>query len=282
MLHHPFLLEVLSAVIRINNSPTSDGLHLCDAAIDKQLRPRDVAAVVGSEKNDGPGDLIGRAEPAERNAGENRLQTVPARSCGRQGVIESGSVDEARAHRVHADAALLQVRREGPREQAYGGLAGAGNATRPQPLAGADGGVQDDRGTLRQQRQRLLYCEKQAFHVDVEERVVELLGDRTQGRQPRDTCIGEDDVEPALLALDLGEQAIEIVKVRHISSDGGDVAPDLLDRRRQLELTPACDKDVGAFVDELLGRRQTNATITTGNECNFSFELAHVSSPLSY
>jgi hypothetical protein len=46
-------------------------LHLCDAAAHKQFRPRDVAAVIGSEKNDGPGDLIGRAEPAERNAGEN-------------------------------------------------------------------------------------------------------------------------------------------------------------------------------------------------------------------
>jgi hypothetical protein len=45
-------------------------------------------------------------------------------------------------------------------------------------------------------------------------------------------------VEAALLALALGEQAIEIVKVRHISSDGGDVAPDLLDRRRQFGLTP--------------------------------------------
>src|SRR5215468_3115779 len=157
------------------------GLHLCDAAVHKQFRPGDVAAVLGSEKNDRPGDLIGRAKPAERNAGENRLQTLSARSCGRQRVIESGGVGEARAHRVHADAALLQVRRPGPREATYGCLAGAGNATRPQPLAGADGGVQDDRGTLRQQRQRLLHREKQAFHVDVEDRVVELLGDRAQG-----------------------------------------------------------------------------------------------------
>src|SRR5262245_4960664 len=61
-----------------NSSPNND-LHLCDAAIHKQLRPRDVAAVVGSEKKDGPGDLIGRAEPTERNAGENRLQTLSAR-----------------------------------------------------------------------------------------------------------------------------------------------------------------------------------------------------------
>src|SRR5215472_3837517 len=252
------------------------GLHLCDAAVHKQFRPGDVAAVLGSEKNDRPGDFIGRAKPAERNAGENRLQTLSARSCGRQRVIESGGVGEARAHRVHADAALLQVRRPDPREATYGGLADAGNGTRPQPLAGADGGVQDDRGTLRQQRQRLLHREKQTFHVDVEDRVVELLGDRAQGRKLRNTGIGEDNVEPALLALDLGNQAIEIVKVRHISSDGGDVAPDLLDRRRQLGLTPARDEHVGAFVHELLRRREANAAIAASYECNFSFELTHV------
>src|SRR5262249_60521128 len=43
------------------------GLHLCEAAVHRQLRSRDVAAVVGCEKHDGPGDLIGRAEPAERS-----------------------------------------------------------------------------------------------------------------------------------------------------------------------------------------------------------------------
>src|SRR5262249_24080021 len=109
-----------------------------------------------------------------------------------------------------------------------------------------------------------------------EDRVVELLGDRAQGRKLRDTGIGEDDVEPALLAIDLEEQAIEIVKVRHISSDGGDVAPDLLDRHRQLGLTPARDEHVGTFVHELLRGREANAVIAASNECNFSFELTYV------
>src|SRR5262245_57232145 len=110
------------------------GLHLCDAAVHKQFRPGDVAAVLGSEKNDRPGDLIGRAKPAERNAGENRLQTLSARSCGRQRVIESGGVGEASAHRVHADAPRPQVRRPCPPEATYCGLSGAGTATRPNPL----------------------------------------------------------------------------------------------------------------------------------------------------
>ena len=43
------------------------GLHLCEAAVHRQFRSRDVAAVVGCKKHHGLGDLIGRAEPAERS-----------------------------------------------------------------------------------------------------------------------------------------------------------------------------------------------------------------------
>jgi hypothetical protein len=51
-----------------------NALHLCDAAIHKQFRSRDVAAVVGCEKHYSLGDLIGRTEPAERNTiGNHRL-----------------------------------------------------------------------------------------------------------------------------------------------------------------------------------------------------------------
>ena len=34
-------------------------LHLCEAAVHKQFRPRDKAAVIGSEKNHRLGDLVG-------------------------------------------------------------------------------------------------------------------------------------------------------------------------------------------------------------------------------
>src|SRR5262245_21821169 len=81
-----------------------------------------------------------------------------------------------------------------------------------------------------QQRQRLLHREQHALHVDLEDRVVELLGDRAQGRQLRDAGIGEDDVEPALLPLDLCEEAIEVAEVRHVSLDAGHIASDLLNR----------------------------------------------------
>jgi len=53
-------------------------LHLCEAAIDKQFRSSDVAAVVGCEKHHGLGDLIGYTEPAERNIVGNHLLALLA------------------------------------------------------------------------------------------------------------------------------------------------------------------------------------------------------------
>src|SRR5712691_675340 len=76
------------------------GLHLCETAIDKQFRSRDVAAVVGCEKHHGLRDLIGCAEPAERNTVGNGLHVF----LGRFYRMPWRRVGIARAHRVHANA----------------------------------------------------------------------------------------------------------------------------------------------------------------------------------
>src|SRR5262249_32880424 len=109
--------------------------------------------------------------------------------------------------------------------------------------------------------------------------VLTRLGDRAQGRKPRDAGIGEDDVEPALLPLDLREEAIEAAEVRHVPLDAGPIASDLPDRRRRLGLTAPGDEDVGAFLHELLRRRETDAAVATRDESDFPFELAHVVLP---
>jgi hypothetical protein len=49
-------------------------LHLCEAAIHKQLRTGNVTAVVGCKKHHGFGDLIGHTEPTERNIVREHLQ----------------------------------------------------------------------------------------------------------------------------------------------------------------------------------------------------------------
>jgi hypothetical protein len=41
-------------------------------------------------------------------------------------------------------------------------------------------------------------------------------------------------------------------------------------------LAAARYEDVRSFVDKLLRGRETNAAVTTGNECDLSIELAHI------
>src|SRR5207249_6934551 len=182
---------------------------------------------------------------------------------------------EAWAHRVHANAALLQVRGPCPRERTHGGFGGAIN-TRRQPFTGDDGRIQDDGGTIRHERKRLLHREQEAFHIDVEDRVIVLLSDLAEGGIRRDAGIREHNIEPALLPLDSCEEAIKIAKVRHVSLYAAHISFDLLDRRSQLRITTPRDEDVRAFAHKQLGRREANAAIAASDECDFSFKLPHI------
>src|SRR5438093_522748 len=123
-------------------------------------------------------------------------------------------------------------------------------------FAGDNGRIQDDRGAIRQQRKRLLHREKQAFHIDVEDRVIVLLRYLAEGGILRNTGIREHNVEPALLPFDLCEEAIQIAKVRHVSWYAGYVSSDVLYRRSQLRTTAPRYEDVCAFVHKLLRRRK--------------------------
>ena len=71
---HRWRRRLVDAVLSAIN-----GLHLCETAIHKQFCSRDVAAVAGCEKHHGLGDLIGCAEPAERNTVGNHRQALLAR-----------------------------------------------------------------------------------------------------------------------------------------------------------------------------------------------------------
>src|SRR5437899_3338752 len=117
---------------------------------------------------------------------------------------------------------------------------------------------------------------RRSFHIDVEDRVIVLLSDLAEGGIRRDAGIREHNIEPALLPLDLCEEAIKIAKVRHVSLYAGDISSDLLYRRRQLRITAPRYEDVGAFVHKQLGRREANAAIAAGDECQFSVKLPHI------
>src|SRR2546428_11965722 len=79
------------------------GLHLCETAIDKQFRSRDVAAVVGCEKHHGLRNLIRCAKPAQRNTTGNDVHAFLGRFYG----MPWGRVGKAWAHCVYANAAIF-------------------------------------------------------------------------------------------------------------------------------------------------------------------------------
>src|SRR5882757_1591286 len=95
-----------------------------------------------------------------------------------------------------------------------------------------------------------------------------LLGYLAQGCELRETCIRENNVEPAFLSFDLCEEAIQIVQIRYVSLYSGDVLPDLLDRRSQLLLTAPGDENVRAFVHKLFRCRQADAAVSARDQCN--------------
>src|SRR5260370_35480660 len=92
-----------------------NGLYLCQAAIHKQLRSRDVATVVRGQEDDGLRDLLGSAAPAERHGAGNHLRALLSDLRRSQQLIQSGSVDGARPHRIDPNSAILQVRGPRPR-----------------------------------------------------------------------------------------------------------------------------------------------------------------------
>ena len=90
-----------------------------------------------------------------------------------------------------------------------------------------------------------------------------------------DAGVGEEDVDPALFALDLVEQAIEVVQIRNIALHSCDIATDLLDGRIESGLPTAGDVDEGAFRYEALCGRETDAAVAARNHCDLSGELSH-------
>jgi len=151
-------------------------LNLCETAIDEQFRSRDITALVGREKHHGLRDLVGGAESTQRNSAADHLSALLACFRGSQHVGQAWRVDGARAYRVHANAALLQIRRPSPRKGAHGGFGRAVNAVRRQPFAADDGCIEDDGSAIRQLGRCFLHCEQKTFDIYVEGRIVEFLG----------------------------------------------------------------------------------------------------------
>jgi hypothetical protein len=96
-----------------------------------------------------------------------------------------------------------------------------------------------------------------------------LFIDPIEGKVFEDTCVGEDNIEPALFQFDLSKETDEVLQIRHVTLDGANVRTDLFDRLVQFGLIAASDEDVGSLADEVFGRGETDAAVAAGNECNF-------------
>src|SRR5712675_1706902 len=91
-------------------------------------------------------------------------------------------------------------------------------------------------------------------------------GDRARRRVLGDSCVGEQDIDLALLLFDLSEEPTEIVVVRHVSLNRGNIFSHLLDRRVQFRLTTPGDKDIGTLIYKPLRRGKADAIVATGDK----------------
>ena len=113
------------------------------------------------------------------------------------------------------------------------------------------------------------------FVADVEDRVIEFFSYRAEGRALRDSSIGEQDVDFALLLFDLSEEPTKIFELRHVSLNGGNIFSNLLDRRVQLRLATSGDKE-RTFIYKSLRRGKADAAVATGDKRNLSLKLTQV------
>src|SRR5262249_15820537 len=115
---------------------------------------------------------------------------------------------------------------------------------------------------------------------NVEVEVVKLFGNVAERGIFCDPGIGEDDVEPAFVVLDHGQDAVEIVELRDVALQGSDVLADVLDRRIEFRVAASGYECIGPFIDKALRCRQPDAAAAARDESDFAVELTHGASPL--
>ena len=83
-------------------------LHLGCAAVDEELDPRDVTAVVGGEEGDGFCDLVRSPEPSHGDDIAEVGHALPANVTAAEEFLKGGGVDRSGAYNVDADTAVFR------------------------------------------------------------------------------------------------------------------------------------------------------------------------------
>src|SRR5580692_131316 len=99
------------------------------------------------------------------------------------------------------------------------------------------------------------------------------FGDGAKGHKFANTCVGENDIDPAFHLSDGRVKAIKVSEFGNISLNARNVAADGLDGFVELLLAAAGDEDVGALFDEKFCGSQPNSFGATGDDCGLAFEF---------
>src|SRR6516225_9519510 len=94
-----------------------------------------------------------------------------------------------------------------------------GRGSRP-PLARANGGIDDYRRALSEQRQGLLNRKVSPFEIDGYHLVEALLCHLFEQQELAVTCIYEDAVQVPELPLDRGEHRVEVTEIADVRANG--------------------------------------------------------------
>jgi hypothetical protein len=85
------------------------------------------------------------------------------------------------------------------------------------------------------------------FDVDVENRIVQLLGDRSEGSVLGNPRIREENIESALLIPDLRIEAFQIVDIRYVSTHPARIPAHFFDRSGEFPFATSSDVRVGTL-----------------------------------
>src|SRR5712671_2282850 len=100
------------------------------------------------------------------------------------------------------------------------------------------------------------------------------FGDTSQGSKFSNPGVSENDIDSPL-RLDGLIESVKVGQFGNVALNAGNVAADCLDGLIKFLLATARDEDVGPLSDEEFCRSKPYARRTAGDDCRFSFQLAH-------
>jgi hypothetical protein len=157
---------------------------------------------------------------------------------------------------------------------AQSGFRGAVDAERGHRDDAGGRAGKDDRGTVNEQRQRLLHREQHTLHVPAERIVILLFGDAAE-RQVRSAAgVGKQDVDPSGIGFDLCIEPIEVGHFGRVSLYACRIAVNGGDRFVKFSLAPPRDEHARTFRCKALRTGEADPRRAAGNDGDFSRESA--------